>query len=325
MPSRAALSGPFAIWSPCALRSGAGRVAASTRTRHLVAGPRRAGTVLGVFPTAVYVGFRASAGDEVMVVETADGLRLPRAATLAATSAEGPLRAVRAGDDAYVGDGRLSAGPLALDVVRWWSPRPPRIMTSPAYDARLHAVSRLTPALPAELERRLGSLVASLTASQDTSDGSGLAAATTALLGLGDGLTPQGDDVLAGLLVTLHAATATRPMACRLGDVGGRPGCGPHDHVERRLAARRRRRLCGAGTGRSRRRAARDGTCGPDRKTDHPPDARRRRRTVARRWAHVRRRARARCACRRPAARDDARSRGRCPDIERAHGRGART
>ncbi len=218
MSSRAALSDPFAIWSPCALRSGAGRVAASTRTRHLVAGPRRAGTVLGVFPTAVYVGFRASAGDEVMVVETADGLRLPRAATLAATSADGPLRAVRAGDDAYVGDGRLGAGPLALDVVRWWSPRPPRLMTSPAYDARLHAVSRLTPDLPAELERRLGSLVASLMASQDTS-GSGLAAAATALLGLGEGLTPQGDDVLAGLLVTLHAATATRPMACRLGDV----------------------------------------------------------------------------------------------------------
>ncbi len=219
MSSRAALSGPFAIWSPCALRSGAGRVAASTRTRHLVAGPRRAGTVLGVFPTAVYVGFRASAGDDVMVVETADGLRLPRAATLAATTADWPLRAVRAGDDAYVGEGRLGAGPLALDVVRWWSPRPPRVMTSPAYDARLHAVSRLTPALPAELERRLGSLGAWLMASQDTSDSSGLAAATTALLGLGEGLTPQGDDVLAGLLVTLHAATATRPMACRLGDV----------------------------------------------------------------------------------------------------------
>jgi hypothetical protein len=198
------------------VRSHARRVAASTRTRHLVAGPRRAGTVLGVFPTAVYVGFPAGRSSELAVVETADGLGLPRAATMAATSAEGPLQPVRAGDDASVGEGHLDLGPLALDVVRWWSPRAPRTVTNPPYDdERLDAITRLVPALPTELQDRLDSLVASLCATHASS----LAATTKALLGLGDGLTPQGDDMLAGLLVSLHAELATRPLASRLGDV----------------------------------------------------------------------------------------------------------
>jgi Protein of unknown function (DUF2877) len=199
-----------------ARRSHAGRVAASTRARHLVAGPRRAGTVLGVFPTAVYVGFPAGAGSELVVVETADGLGLPSAATLASASNEDPFRAVHAGDEAHVGDGRLDVGSLALDIVRWWSPRPPRTITSPAYgDAPLTDVLRLLPALPYDLENRLALLMTSLAAA----DAAGLAAATTALLGLGAGLTPQGDDVLAGLLVTLHAALATRRLARRFGDL----------------------------------------------------------------------------------------------------------
>lgn len=201
-------------------RSQATRVAASTRTRHLVVGPRRVGQVLGVFPTAVYVGFTADEVTELVAVETADGLRLPRAVTLAAGSSARPLQAVRAGDDAHVGQVRLEVGPLALDVVRWWSPRQPRTVTSAttssAYDdARLDAVSRLLPPLSPELEDRLGSLTRALEApgSTDVQD------AVTALLGLGPGLTPQGDDVLAGLLVGLAAVPRERRLARRLGEV----------------------------------------------------------------------------------------------------------
>jgi uncharacterized protein DUF2877 len=197
-----------------AVRSQARRVAASTRTRHLVAGPRRAATVLGVFPTAVYVGFPAGEDDDLAVVETADGLGLPRAATLAATSAEGPLRSVRAGDNASVGEGRLDLGTLALDVVRWWSPRAPR--TSATYDdALLRSVLRLMPALPTELEDRLGALARALEAGAAAD----LPDAVIALLGLGAGLTPEGDDVLAGLLVGLAAVPRVSPLARRLGDI----------------------------------------------------------------------------------------------------------
>jgi hypothetical protein len=192
------------------------RAAASTRTRPLLAGPRRRGQVLVVFPTAVYVGFSADEGRELLAVETADGLRLPRAVTLAAASSTRPLGAVRTGDAAHVGEGRLDVGPLVLEVVRWWSPRRPRTVAHPLYDdARLDAVSRLLAPLSPELEDRLGSLTRALEApgSADAQD------AVTALLGLGAGLTPQGDDVLVGLLVGLAAVPRARPLAHRLGDV----------------------------------------------------------------------------------------------------------
>jgi hypothetical protein len=41
----------------------------------------------------------------------------------------------------------------------------------------------------------------------------------TALLGLGSGLTPQGDDVLAGLLVVLCAAATAPPLVHQLCDI----------------------------------------------------------------------------------------------------------
>ena len=67
-------------------------VAASTLTQELIAGPRHQGRVLGVFPSAVYVEFATETGSELLAVETADGLRLPRAATLAAPSSTRPLQ-----------------------------------------------------------------------------------------------------------------------------------------------------------------------------------------------------------------------------------------
>jgi hypothetical protein len=194
-------------------------VAASTLTQELIAGPRRRGRVLGVFPSAVYVEFATETGSELLAVETADGLRLPRSATLAAPSSTQPLQMVRAGDDANVGEGRLEVGPLAFEVVRWWSPRRPRTVATPAYDAaRLSAVSLLLPPLPTELDERLGALTRALAAGAGTD----LRVAAAAMIGLGPGLTPQGDDVLAGLLVTLVAAPATRPLAGRLADAVSR-------------------------------------------------------------------------------------------------------
>jgi hypothetical protein len=200
-------------------RSGAAPVAASTRARRLVAGPRRTGTVLGVFPTAVYVGFSADEGSELLALETADGVRLPRAVTLAAVSGARPLQAVRAGDEALVGECHLDVGPLAFDVVRWWLPRRPRTVISTGSigydDARLDAVSRLLPPLPTELEDRLGSLTWSLEAAGPAE----VQDAVTALLGLGAGLTPEGDDLLAGVLVGLAAVPQMRPLARHLGDL----------------------------------------------------------------------------------------------------------
>jgi hypothetical protein len=181
-----------------------GRVAASTRIRALVAGRGRQGGVLGVFASAVYVEFAAGANSDLVAIETADGLRLPCAATLAAHSDARPLAAVRAGDDAWVGDCRLEIGPLAFDVVRWWSPQRPRSVRSAYDDSRLTAVTRLLPALPTELEDRLSALTRAL----ETGESCDIHGAAVALLGLGAGLTPQGDDLIAGLLVALAARQA---------------------------------------------------------------------------------------------------------------------
>jgi hypothetical protein len=76
-------------------------------------------------------------------------------------------------------------------------------------------VSRRLPALPADLEDRLGSLTRALEASGSAD----LPDAVTALLGLGAGLTPQGDDVLAGLLVGLAAVPRASRLARRLGAI----------------------------------------------------------------------------------------------------------
>jgi hypothetical protein len=191
------------------------RVAASTRTRQLIAGELSLGRVLGVFPSAVYVEFATEAGPDLLAVETADGLRLPRAATLSAPSSERPLAAVRVGDDAQSGDGRLEIGPLAFDVVRWWSPQRPRPVPTLAYDeARLTEVSRLLPSLPPDLFDRLASLTTALVSAR----AGDVAESVTGLLGLGPGLTPQGDDVLAGLLVTLSTVADLQPLTQQLRD-----------------------------------------------------------------------------------------------------------
>jgi hypothetical protein len=144
-------------------------------------------------------------------VETADGLRLPCAATIAAHSSARPLHGVCPGDDAFVGDGRLAIGPLRFDVVRWWSPRRPRPLDDAGYDvAALTAVSRLLPELSIELAQRLTALTDALARDGDVSS------EVHAMLGLGAGLTPEGDDVLAGLLVTSSAVPAARLQLARL-------------------------------------------------------------------------------------------------------------
>ena len=80
----------------------------------------------------------APADRDLVALETADGLRLPRAATLAATSrARAAARPSGRATRRRSASGRLDVGPLAFDVVRWWSPRRPRTVPTPYDDARL--------------------------------------------------------------------------------------------------------------------------------------------------------------------------------------------
>jgi hypothetical protein len=188
---------------------------ASLTLRELLDRPRRAARVIAVFPSAVYVEMRSPAEPRVLAVVGSDAVRLPNAIVVAATSRDLPFAAVREGDDAWVGDGVVEvtgAGPgggptprlrIRVRTRRWWDPSP---VLGPV------SLSRLTHgalALAAETaEERCGladhpgpGLLADRCAEGDLAHA---VDAAERIVGLGPGLTPTGDDILAGLLISLR-------------------------------------------------------------------------------------------------------------------------
>jgi hypothetical protein len=111
----------------------------------------------------------------VLCVCTPEAVRLPNA-VVADLLPDGPLT---------VGGGRLRSAGLTLAVRRWWRPARPRGVEVRAACRRLAALASYDAVPLADLEPH-------------------------ALLGRGPGLTPSGDDVLAGALVTAHATDDPR-------------------------------------------------------------------------------------------------------------------
>ncbi|MEV4169801.1 DUF2877 domain-containing protein [Nonomuraea sp. NPDC049709] len=174
--------------------------AASTAVRPVLESQRRPARVLAAFAEGVYLEVRTELEPSVIAVITGEATRLPNSVLLAT-----PLPNVTVGDDASVGDRVIDLGPLSLSVRRWWDPSPP--------------LGRLDPALLARAAAHLGEPPGAGLAGNGAVDmlasscakGWLLGAVTAAeqLVGLGPGLTPSGDDVLAGLLVALrHLGTA---------------------------------------------------------------------------------------------------------------------
>ena len=140
------------------------RASAPTRQSRVIAGPDLPGTVLGSFPTAIYIHVPAAFG--VIALLTRDAVRVPCGVQLPSSSREFPL-------DRLTGPVRVGGGAL-------------RIGTAEITVGRLVSVS--VPRLPAP--RRVDS---DIDVDVDVAD-------PARLLGLGSGLTPSGDDVLAGYL-----------------------------------------------------------------------------------------------------------------------------
>jgi hypothetical protein len=140
------------------------RASAPTRQRGMIAGPDLPGTVLGSFPTAIYI--HVPAGFGVIALLTRDAVRVPCGVQLPSSSGEFPL-------DRLSGPVRVGGGAL-------------RIGTAEITVGRLVSVS--VPRLPA----RRG-IDIDVDIDVDVAD-------PARLLGLGSGLTPSGDDVLAGYL-----------------------------------------------------------------------------------------------------------------------------
>lgn len=163
--------------------------AASTTLRDLLSAPAATGRVVGVHRACAYVVI----GPDLVAVETADALGLPCSVRLGVDGSARPFAGVRPGDPALVGAGRVVAGGLTVPVVRWWAPRrvrAPRRPEVPGPDvAGLDLAGRTR-----SLAQLLAGHPCPVPAEETVHD----------LLGLGPGLTPAGDDLVAGMLVATH-------------------------------------------------------------------------------------------------------------------------
>jgi hypothetical protein len=190
--------------------------ACSTALRPVLDSPRRPARVLAAFPAGLYLEIRTELEPHVIAVLTGQAARLPNAMVLTT-----PLPHVAAGDEAAIGDGSIEVGSHILRARRWWNPAPP---LGPVAPVRLAAAAPAMARICAASSRRPGlehngaaDLLAEGCAAGSLAD---TLIAAEQLVGLGPGLTPSGDDVLAGLLIALrHLGQASgTSRAVRLAD-----------------------------------------------------------------------------------------------------------
>ena len=183
---------------PPAVRESLGG-AASRRLEELLTAPAEAAEVSGAFTQAIYL----ATGDGVVAIVARDALRLPIAVVVAPPASARPFDGLTNGQPAMVGDGRVIAGDVRIDVASWWTPRRAPALVRPEHLAAraarlaraLHGPRR---ALSPVIADRLGRLTTALLC------GDHPGASARSLVGLGEGLTPTGDDILAGVLLALR-------------------------------------------------------------------------------------------------------------------------
>ena len=175
--------------------------------RDLVTGPLRTGRVVAALGVAVYLqldpvdgGTATRPGVDVVALLDRDAVRVPIGVVMA-TPLPSPRPAV--GAPAAVGEGGLRVPGLEVRVTRWWRSDPPRARPVPCGHAGVGGAPGHRPCVPdAWLPPDVAPAAAALGSALHRGAPPGPPA--QALLGLGPGLTPAGDDVLAGALVALH-------------------------------------------------------------------------------------------------------------------------
>ena len=183
--------------------------ACSSAIRAAVEAPDRSGELLGVVDAALFVRLLGAGDDRcstrigVIGVVAADAVRLPCALVLASTSSELPLTALRpsAGHPLTIGSGRVrwvsAAGPVTVTIAREWAP--PRIGAVLVLPDRLAALQAVLGELRIGVEGRAMAGLSRAAAGKLSPD------AVAGLLGNGPGLTPSGDDLLAGFVLAARA------------------------------------------------------------------------------------------------------------------------
>ena len=165
--------------------------AAPARVRDLISGPVRPVDVLGRFATALYLRLP---GGEVIALLSLDAVRLPIGLILPTSSREFPLTDLSG--PVVVGSGAVHIGSWSCRISRLVSLRTPAALT-PDRHACEHLRHLLADCQSADPDLRLPDAL------PDDANTPEVADLVRRLLGVGPGLTPAGDDVLAGLLVGL--------------------------------------------------------------------------------------------------------------------------
>jgi hypothetical protein len=176
--------------------------AASLGVRVPLGGPRHHGRAIAVFPSAVYLQSDRSTEPAVIALVTSDAVRLPNAVVLAAPARQEPFRGVREGDDCLIGEGCAEVGGrLRARVRRWWDPTP---VLGPLSLARLSHGERTLGGVTGRWGLSGHTMPESLADACVAGDLAHAVDAAERIVGLGPGLTPSGDDALAGLLLALR-------------------------------------------------------------------------------------------------------------------------
>lgn len=177
------------------------KAAAATGVRPLITAEPADGVVLGVFSTAVII--RTVIGHQRTVALLGrDATGLPNGVRVADATFAG----IRPGQPARIGAGIVEVGNISAQVVRWWDSRVRTIQRAPDLtDALARSARGVDDAAIQRLESAMRT-------------GTGMPAAVAGLIGLGLGLTPGGDDVVAGLMTGLHAVGRTG-LARHIGDL----------------------------------------------------------------------------------------------------------
>ncbi|MCP2338360.1 DUF2877 domain-containing protein [Actinomadura rupiterrae] len=189
---------------PTARQGPAPAGAAALPLRRLLDAPLRPARVIAVFPAAVYIEVRGVPEPRVLAIVAEGAVRLPNAVVLVVPARDRPFARVREGAEAWIGEGCVETCGLRVKARRWWDPTPVLAALSPASLA--HGIRGLEVALRDAGPAAVGGLAGhrgptQLAEACADGDLAGAVEAAERIVGLGPGLTPSGDDVLAGLLV----------------------------------------------------------------------------------------------------------------------------
>lgn len=179
----------------------------STAVAHLVTGPQRTGRVVAASKSAVYLS-TGDAATPAMALVTEDAIRVPNGIVLSARAEDSPFVWLRPKMEATMGDGNVRLGSLRVVPGRVWAPCRISTFKRPHVLQRAFELGALVdryalPTVP-ELRAPLSSLESGL---RDL-DRDRIWEAGGRMLGLGPGLTPSGDDILCGLLLSCRALAA---------------------------------------------------------------------------------------------------------------------